>query len=321
MSIARFAIALPAAGAAFLLFSLVIERLFGRTPLQRRLTTLRQYTAGERQAAVPLLRRLQHAAGDFVEGSPALTALAARSELKLDQAATGLVPSEWLAIRFVIFVLTVLTGFLVLHPFLGLLAALLLGLLLPSMMLGMRIQRRRKRFADELPAMLQLILSALRSGFTLQQAVEAAVRDDEGPVAEEFSRALSETRISGEFEDALARAGERVDSAELTWLVMALRLQRETGGSLAEVMQTTAETMRERAYLRRHVRTLSAEGRMSAYVLICLPVFTSGMLFMVRRDYIMLLFQSIIGMGLLALAVVMLLVGAVWLRAITKIEV
>ncbi|MBM2620254.1 type II secretion system F family protein [Actinoplanes sp. LDG1-06] len=321
MSLARWAIALPSAAAAFLLFAALIERFFGRTPMQRRLTTLKQYTVGERQVAEPLLRRLQHMAGAVVDGSPGLAALAARSGPKLEAANTGLVPSEWLAVRFLIAVLAALAGMLLLPALLGLLAGLLLGFLLPAVLLNGQIARRRKRFADELPAMLQLILSALRSGFTLQQSVEAAVRDDEGPVAEEFSRALSETRISGEFEDALGRAGERVESKELEWLVMALRLQRETGGSLAEVMQTTAETMRERAYLRRHVRTLSAEGRMSAYVLIALPVFTSFMLFMLRRDYIMLLFTQLIGNVMLGVAVLMLVIGSVWLRAITKIEV
>ncbi|GAB2625711.1 secretion protein [Paractinoplanes abujensis] len=321
MNIVRWIIALPAAGATFLLFALIIERFFGRTPMQRRLTTLKHYTRGEKQIREPVLRRLQHMAGQFVERSPALVGLAARAEPKLDAAATGLLPSEWLAIRFLICVLAALVGMLLLPPIFGLLIGVVFGYLLPGMLLTAQINRRRKTFADELPGMLQLILSALRSGFTLQQSVEAAVRDDEGPVAEEFSRALSETRISGEFEDALSRAGERVQSPELTWLVMALRLQRETGGSLAEVMQTTADTMRERAYLRRHVRSLSAEGRMSAYVLICLPIFTSIMLFIVRKDYIMPLFQQFLGIVLLGVAVMMLIIGAVWLRAITKIEV
>ncbi|MBU2664186.1 type II secretion system F family protein [Actinoplanes bogorensis] len=321
MTAARWAVALPAALTTFLLLTVVIERIFGRTPMQRRLTTLKQYTVGERQVAPPMVRRWQKALGDFVEQSPGLTSLAARASPKLDRAAVQMRPSEWLAVRALIAVLAALVGMLLLPPALGLLAGLILGFVLPGMLLGAQINRRRKRFADELPTMLQLVLSALRSGFTLQQSVEAAVRDDEGPVAEEFSRALSETRISGEFEDALARAGERVESSELTWLVMALRLQRETGGSLAEVMQTTAETMRERAYLRRHVRSLSAEGRMSAYVLVALPIFTTGMLLVVQPTYITPLFSSFAGIGLLSVAFLMLAGGALWLRAVTKIEV
>ncbi|GID33321.1 type II secretion system F family protein [Paractinoplanes brasiliensis] len=321
MNAARWVVALPAAGATFLLFAVLLERFFGRTPTQRRLAALRQYTHGDKQVTEPLLRRLQHGLGQYVERSPALTALAARAEPKLDAAATGLAPSEWMAIRFLIGVLAALVGMLLLPPMFGLLAGVVLGYLLPGMLLTMQIDRRRRRFADDLPGMLQLTLSALRSGFTLQQSVEAAVRDDEGPVAEEFGRALSETRINGEFEDALARAGERVRSAELTWLVMALRLQRETGGSLAEVMQTTADTMRERAYLRRHVRSLSAEGRMSAYVLICLPIFTTAVLFLVRRDYLMPMFQQTLGLVLVGVAVLMLVLGSVWLRAVTRIEV
>ncbi|WP_250035115.1 type II secretion system F family protein [Paractinoplanes maris] len=321
MTTARLIIALLAGGTAFLLFYLLIERLFGRTPMQRRLSTLKQYTVGERQSEESALRRAQHSAGDFVEQSPALNRIADLAAPKLDQAALTMRPSEWLAVRTVIALASAIALALLLPVFLGLLLGLLCGFLVPALLLRARIKRRRSRFTEDLPAMLQLILSALRSGFTLQQAVDAAVRDDEGPVAEEFARALSETRISGEFEDALARAGERVASVELVWLVMALRLQKETGGSLAEVLQTTAETMRERGYLRRHVRSLSAEGRISAYVLVALPIGASALLFLVRREYMSVLWTSMLGYVILGTAALMMAVGSLWLSAITKIKV
>jgi tight adherence protein B len=314
-------VAVSSGAFAFVLFFLLVDRLFGRTPMQRRLATLKHYTVGERQVEEPLLRRIQHAAGDVVERSPGLTRIALRSETRLDQAGTQMRPTEWLVLRAGIAVTVAVALAIVLHVVLGFLLGLVLGFFVPGMLLKATIKRRRQRFADDLPAMLQLILSALRSGFTLQQSVDAAVRDDEGPVAEEFARALSESRISGEFEEALQRAGERLESPELGWLTLALRLQKETGGSLAEVMQTTAETMRERAYLRRHVRSLSAEGRISAYVLVALPIFATGLLFFARREYMQVLWQSVIGLIILGVALLMIIIGSLWLRSVTKIEV
>jgi tight adherence protein B len=259
--------------------------------------------------------------GDAVGASPVLARFATRSEPLLDQLAVTPNPNEWLGIRIV----AVLAGNLLLLVVMPAWASVLIGCLggffLPNALLRSRIKRRRQRFTDDLPGILHLMLSSLRSGFTLQQSVEAAVTDDEGPVAEELSRALSESRISGEFEDALERVGERVESQEMLWLVMALRLQREVGGSLADIMQTTADTMRERAYLRRHVRTLSAEGRISAYVLMALPVGISGLIFFTRPDYIRPLFSQAAGIILLSVAFLLLVVGVAWLRAACKVEV
>ncbi|MCM4077857.1 type II secretion system F family protein [Paractinoplanes hotanensis] len=314
-------VAVSSGAAAFLLFFVLVERIFGRTPMQRRLATLKQYTAGDRRNDEPLLRRLQHAAGDVVEQSPGLTRLAGRSTDKLDQAGAQMRPTEWLVLRAGVAVTSAVALAALVHVVAGFVLGLLLGFLVPGILLNAKISRRRQRFADDLPALLQLILSALRSGFTLQQSVDAAVRDDEGPVAEEFARALSESRISGDFEDALERAGERLQSPELSWLTLALRLQKETGGSLSEVLQTTAETMRERAYLRRHVRSLSAEGRISAYVLVALPIFATGLLFLTRREYMQVLWQTALGLVILGVALLMVIVGSLWLRSVTKIEV
>lgn len=307
--------------AAFLVFFLLLDAAFGRTPMQRRIATLKLFTVGERRDQQPALRRLLADAGRAIEESRSLARFAARGEPLLDQMTGAPRPAEWFAIRLGAAAALALLFSALLPALLGMPLGLLLGFNVPTLVLRARIRRRRQRFADDLPGVLHLMLSSLRSGFTLQQAVEAAVQDDQGPVAEELSRALSESRISGDFENALERAGERVRSQETMWLVMALRLQREVGGSLADVMQTTAETMRERAYLRRHVRTLSAEGRMSAYVLTALPIFISVVLFVTRRDYIRPLYTQPVGLVLLGVAAVMMGVGLAWLRASTKIEV
>ena len=164
----------------------------------------------------------------------------------------------------------------------GVLVGALIGWLAMRLSLSLRIVRRRVAFADQLPDVLQLIASALRSGFSLPQALDAVVREDIQPIAGEFSRALGEARLGGGLEDGLEAVASRMDSDDLHWTVLAIRIQQGVGGNLAEVLLSIAGTIRERAFLRRHIRALSAEGRLSAYILIALPVLVGIWLFVTR---------------------------------------
>ena len=150
--------------------------------------------------------------------------------------------------------LTLATGNVVI----GILAGALLGWLSMHVILSIRIGRRRAAFGEQLPDVLQLIAGSLQSGFSLPQAVDAVVREGSQPAASEFSRALVEARLGADLEDALNRVADRMDSDDLRWTVMAIRIQREIGGNLAEVLRTTVGTIRERAYLRRQVQLRSA---------------------------------------------------------------
>jgi Flp pilus assembly protein TadB len=181
--------------------------------------------------------------------------------------------------------------------------------------------KRRAAFADQLPDVLQLIASSLRSGFSLAQSVDAVVRDNTQPTAGEFSRALAATRIGAELEDALDRVAFRMQSADLAWVVMAVRIQRQVGGNLAEVLMNTVGTMRERAQTRRHVRALSAEGRLSAYVLICLPLGLAGVLFWLRAEYMRPLYTTMLGIVMLSAGFLLLVVGSLWMRKLVRVEV
>lgn len=183
------------------------------------------------------------------------------------------------------------------------------------------IGRRRSAFAGQLPDVLQFVSGSLRSGFSLPQALTAAVQEDTQPSAAEFARALAESRIGVDLEDALDTIADRMDSRDLRWTVIAIRIQREVGGNLAEVLGNTVDTMRERAGLRRHVRALSAEGRMSAYILVSLPIAIGGWLFLTRPQYVSVLYTSTIGIVMLVIAVLLIVGGALWMRSLIKVEV
>jgi tight adherence protein B len=141
------------------------------------------------------------------------------------------------------------------------------------------------------------------------------------PIAGEFKRALIETRLGVPIEEALEGIAERVRSQDFAWVVMAIRIQREVGGNLAEILTTVAATLRERERLRRQVQVLSAEGRLSAWILGGLPVAFSLYLLTARPDYLKVLVTDRIGIVMLAGGVVLMIVGSFWLRKVVRVEV
>ena len=241
---------------------------------------------------------------------------------RLDLAAIGRRPAEWALLGVagsaaLAGLLTVLTRSLVI----GVLAGGLIGWLGMRLVLSMRIRRRRAAFAEQLPDVLQLVAGSLQSGFSLEQAVDAVVRENTQPAAGEFSRALAEARLGADVEDALDGVASRMDSNDLRWAVMAVRIQRTVGGNLAEVLRNTVGAMRERAFLRRHVRALSAEGRLSAYFIVALPVVIGGWLFFSDPKYMHPLYTTTVGLFILSAAAVLVVLGALWMRVLIRVEV
>ena len=168
---------------------------------------------------------------------------------------------------------------------------------------------------------MQLVASSLRTGFSLPQALDAAQQDGVQPMAEELGRALASTRIGAPLEDELDQIAERTQSEDWRWAVMAIRIQRSVGGNLAEVLMTTVRTLRERAATRRQVRTLSAEGRLSAYILVGLPILVAAALLMFRRAYLRPLWTTTPGLVMVAGALVLMVLGGFWMRKVVTVEV
>jgi tight adherence protein B len=242
--------------------------------------------------------------------------------MNLDRAGLSTKPQEWMAFR--------LSGVAILSTVIfflsgSLLLAVPLGFLftwLPtSLYLRMKIARRCAAFSDQLPDVLQLIASSLRSGFSLSQALDSVVSEGNQPVAPEFGRALAEVRLGADLEDALDKVADRMRCQDLTWVLMAVRISRQVGGNLAEVLNTTVHTMRERAQMKRQVRSLSAEGRLSAYILVALPTGIGLWLFAVRRDYVRPLYTTGPGIVMFSMAILGIIIGAFWLSRIVKVEV
>ena len=241
---------------------------------------------------------------------------------RLDLAGVSRKPAEWALLGGCLGVVIAATLSLVTsYVLLGVLAGAVIGWLSMRMSLSVRILRRRSAFSDQLPDILQLIASTLQAGFSLPQALDAVVREQDQPAAGEFSRALAEARIGARLEDGLDAVATRMDSDDLHWTVMAIRIQQGVGGNLAEVLLTISNTIRERAAMRRQVRALSAEGRLSAYILVALPLIVATWLFISSAVYMRPLYTTVFGEVMLSLAAGLVVVGALWMRRVIKVEV
>ncbi len=231
---------------------------------------------------------------------------------------------EWFLLRILAVIISILVFVLILGAdsrWLAILIGLVVGLILPAAILRFLARRRASRFEAVLPDILMLVATSLKSGFSLPQALDAVARDAPEPAAKEFSRALAETRIGADVADALDHTAVRMNSENMRWTTMSIRIQREVGGNLAETLQTTTQTLRERESLRRQVRALSAEGRLSAYVLIALPIGVFLYSLRVNYDYIRLLWTTLPGIVMSVGGLIAMVLGVIWMRKIVKIEV
>ncbi|MFI7586095.1 type II secretion system F family protein [Spongisporangium articulatum] len=245
-----------------------------------------------------------------------------RSALALDRAGLTLLPREWLVLRACVLLAGAAVGaVLVPGRVLGLLLGAAAAFAVPVLWLRQRQSARCGAFADQLPDTLQIVASGLRSGFSLPQALASAQDGGLQPMAAELGRALSAARFGLELEDELEQVAMRMRSDDWRMAVMAVRIQRSVGGNLAEILLTTAATLRERAGVVRQVKALSAEGRLSAWVLMGLPVLVGAFLLMFRRDYLEPLWTTPVGVGLLLLSALMMAAGTTWMLKVARVEV
>ena len=257
-------------------------------------------------------------AGRVVERRDIDTALGT----KLEAAGVPLRPAEWLLIHLgaaigLALLFTFLSGFKLPATLIG----LAIGLLVPYGYLAIKDERRKARFAAQLPDTLQLLAGSLAAGYSLLQAIDTVVRETDGPMASELNRAIVEARLGVPIEDALETVSRRMNSVDFAWVVMAVRIQREVGGNLAEVLASVAATMRERERLRRQVEVLSAEGRLSAVILTLLPLLFICYLVIARPEYLSVLYTTPTGILMIVVGVFLLVAGGLWLRKVVKVEV
>lgn len=228
------------------------------------------------------------AAGRIIEQVDAKGSLLSR----LERARLPIRPGE--------FVLFVISGGLVLGALVSAIttsyvfggAALLASPFLAIAFLDRRISRRKRRFEEQFPDALTLIGSSLSAGHTFLRSIQLMCEEAEGPIAEEFARVVSETQLGDPLVDALDRMAQRLEIRDVDWVVQAIRIQQTVGGKLADLLHTLAGFIRAREEIRREVDVLTAEGRVSAYVLGALPLFLGVFIQISNPGYLDPMFQG-----------------------------
>lgn len=243
-------------------------------------------------------------------------------EAKLEAAGLAMKPAEWLLAHMAIaFVSGVLGLLLSSGSIIWTLVGLFFGAALPWAYLSFKRARRVKAFKYSLADTLQLMSGSLSAGLSLAQSVDTVVREGQDPISGEFRRAIVEARLGVDIEDALDGVADRMQSVDFHWVVMAIRIQREVGGNLAELLNNVAATIREREYLERQVLALSAEGRLSVWILGGLPPGFMLYLMVANPTYLQPLISTMMGYIMLGVMAVLLVVGILWMKKLVKVDV
>jgi tight adherence protein B len=191
----------------------------------------------------------------------------------------------------------------------------------PGIYVRMRMNKRQGQFSQQLPEVLMQISNAMRAGISLPMAMAQVAGGGRGPIAEEFTRVNKEIALGGAPEEVLGKMVRRVGNADLELMVIAISINRRVGGNLAEVMESIAETIRERVKIKGDVKTLTTQARVSGYVITGLPVLLAVGLYFFMPTYFIPMTQNIIGLAALGVGAVLLGIGNLIMRKIVSIEV
>jgi tight adherence protein B len=240
---------------------------------------------------------------------------------QLERAGLPLRPVEYIYLHLVVvFGLSLIALLLTGNGLLAIIIALV-TIFVPIFWLQSRVDQRRRHFDDQLPEILNLLAGSLRVGWGMQQAIGLVTEQMAPPASVEFKRVLTEARLGLSVEEALEKMADRLGSEEFRWVVTAINIQREVGGNLAEVLDIVAQTMRARAELRRHIKALTAEGRLSGIILLALPFVELLVLLTVNPTYMAGMFSHPLGWTIALVGVVLMIVGTIWLRKALAVEV
>lgn len=194
------------------------------------------------------------------------------------------------------------------------------GILMGFALLGMRIRRRRKKFTNQLGDMLTMVANALRAGFSFMQAFELISREMDAPMGREVQLVVNEVNLGNTLESALDNMQRRVASPDFELVVTAVLIQRQVGGDLAQILDTISDTIQDRIRMRREVMTLTAQGRLSGWVLAAVPFALSVIIYIVNPGYLKPLIESDIGHMFIIGAIIMEIIGFIIIQRIVDIK-
>ncbi len=241
-------------------------------------------------------------------------------EEKLKRAGLNVSGSKFVFMHIVSVIIVTTGVYILTKNLLMTLALVLVVIFLPFLFINFKVSAKIKKFNEQLPDTLQLVEGALKAGYSLNQSLSMVINETKPPISEEFKTTLNEIRMGQTEKAALENMAKRIHSELFDWVVLAINIQRDVGGNLAEIMDIIANTIRDKEKVMRQIKSLTAEGKLSAYILIGLPIIVGIALSVLNRSYINVLFTTTIGFMLLFLAGFLMIIGVVWIMRIIKID-
>lgn len=233
--------------------------------------------------------------------------------------------TDWTVTRYVMLTLGagIAFGFSVLlmtvNPIIAALAAIV-GALLPDMYLRLKARSRRNKFEEQFPEAMDLLGRAIRAGHPLSAGLRMVADEMPDPVSIEFRQVFEEQRFGLPFDEALLSLTDRVDLVDVRIFITAVLIQREVGGNLAEILDNIATTIRSRFTLKRQLKTYTAQGRLSGYALVTLPILTGVGLYFIDPDYVSMLWTESVGRLMVGVVLILWVIGFFWIRRVINIE-
>ena len=301
---------------------------------------LLEYRSRNRQA---LARRMRYYAGDMEtqEAPKARKTLAERFrellrsggrllsnirharglDFKMQKAGIPLLGTEFLLLLGISFVLSAVIAYIISKRwYVGVIIALLV-VMVEWIYVLLKINRREAAFTNQLGDCLMMVANAMRAGFSFLQAMDLVSKEMEPPMSDEFKHVMRDINLGASVERALDDMDQRVSSPDFSLVVTAVLIQQQVGGDLAHILDTISDTIQDRIRMRREVRTLTAQGRMSGWVLAALPFALAALISVTNPSYLEPLFQERIGQIAIVGAIFMVVIGFFVINRIVDIDV
>ena len=237
----------------------------------------------------------------------------------LEQAGLKLSQTEYMVLVIAGAIVGALVGLVIGVPAVSILL-MVLAPVVGHVVLGFLAGKRRAKFDDQLGDTLQLLAGGLRAGHSILRAIDAAANESQSPTSEEMRRVITETSLGRDLLASLTDTSERMRNEDFVWIAQAIQINREVGGNLAEVLDQVNETIRERSEIKGHIKSLAAEGKFSAYILIAMPFGIVAMLMAVNPSYMNSMFTHPLGWAMIAASGILMTIGSLWMRKIIDLK-
>jgi tight adherence protein B len=305
-------------GALALFAALFLAALAVLGPRERRRRLAAETVGAPRGAARGALADLGTQASIFAERTLARHDRQQTLEDALERAGMSIRPGEFILVTTAIVAGTAFLGLVLLGPLVAILAGVL-AVAACRAFVAHHTAKRRAKFAEQLGGSLGVLAGSLRAGHSLVQAIDALVRESEAPTSDEFQRVLFEHRLGHPLDEALQEMARRVGNEDFEWVVQAIDIQHSVGGDLSSLLDSVARTIRDRNAVRRQVDALTAEGRLSAIILFCLPLGLFATIAIINPNYVDELTDTLLGNIMLVFAALLMGIGALWLRRVVRL--